>query len=237
MPESGEVQVTKSTGYCGWSTALEKKKESQNLKGGNQEIKLPITHFQIKTTKLSPGTMAIFRSKSGKQVEYEDQSERDYKMHTANVHDPILTAVNEAQPFEQAAERNIGRKPSYLSQDSSDLKDIFGHSITQSDMSNPTRSRNERPLDTIRAFEYAITGDMTYKDLLETNRLGWGFHEDFSHYNLVPGQHGQQDQQEYSRPTANFDSQPMYNAQNYSASSLKKNEPKKKKGLFGRKKK
>ena len=30
-------------------------------------------------------------------------------------------------------------------------------------MSNPTRSRNERPLDTIRGFEYAITGDVSFE--------------------------------------------------------------------------
>lgn len=194
--------------------------------------------------------MAIFRSKSGKEVEYEPQHVKDYKMHTANVHDPILTAVNEAQPFEQAAERNIGRKPSYLSQDSNDLKDIFGQGISQSDMSNPTRARNERPLDTIRGFEYAITGDLSYKDQLETNRLGWGFHEDFSHHNLIPGQAGVRGEgmmgssgngQDFSRPTINFDDQPMYSGQNYSASSLKNkgdgnNNKKKKKGLFGRKK-
>lgn len=191
--------------------------------------------------------MAIFRSKSGKEVEYETHNSRDYKMHTANVHDPILTAVNEAQPFEQAAERNLGRKPSYLSQDSADLKDIFGQSITQGDMSNPTRARNERPLDTIRGFEYAITGDLSYKDQLESNRLGWGFHEDFTHYNLVPGQHSNRSGQgvpqgqgdDYARPTINFDDQPMYNTQNYSASSLKqKNDKKKKKkkgGLFRKK--
>lgn len=178
--------------------------------------------------------MAIFRSKSGKEVEYQTHSERDYKTHTANVHDPILSAVNEAQPFEEAADRSFGRRPSYLSQDSSNLKDIFGQDINQSDMSNPTRSRNERPLDTIRGFEYAITGDMNYKDQLESNRLGWGFHEDFPFQNFS----NQNDQQQnfHERPTINFDSQPMYNAQNYSASDLKQKPQKKKKGLFGRKK-
>lgn len=187
--------------------------------------------------------MAIFRSKSGKTVEqYTPGDDKGYKMHTANVHDPILTAVNEAQPFEQAADQSFGRRPSYLSQESDNLKDIFGQQIGQSDMSNPTRSRNERPLDTIRGFEYAITGDTSYRDTLESNRLGWGFHEDFAYQNLshstrsddpTAGMSG-----DYGRPTINFDSQPMYTAQNYSASDLKqdKKADKKKRGLFGRKK-
>ncbi|KAI5958625.1 hypothetical protein KGF57_002470 [Candida theae] len=194
--------------------------------------------------------MAIFRSKSSNKTPQEghidvkitQQDQENYKVHTANVHDPILTAVNEAQPFEQAAQRDT-RRPSYLSHDSADLKDIFGQPIRQTDMSNPTRNRNERPLDTIRGFEYAITGDVNYRDQLESGRLGWGFHEDFPFYNLN-GQGGAQDdgtQQHMGgggRPVINFDEQPLYQAQNYSASSLQNDggKKKKKRGLFGRKK-
>lgn len=207
--------------------------------------------------------MAIFRSKSSNktpqkvddiQIKISSQDEQQYKMHSANVHDPILSAVQEAQPFEQAAHNGAegdpdARRPSYLSQDSHDLKDIFGQPIVQTDMSNPTRNRNERPLDTIRGFEYAITGDLTYRDQLESNRLGWGFHEDFPYYNLS-GQgndnnnlgYGNKDGSgnAYSRPVINFDEQPVYQAGNYSASSLQadqnKLQKKKKRGLFGRKK-
>lgn len=201
--------------------------------------------------------MAIFRTKStSQQQEFQNQKITDkdisqYKIHTANLHDPILSAVNEAQPFEQAADRTNDRRPSYLSQESGELKDIFGNSIQSGDMSNPTRSRNERPLDTIRGFEYAITGDMYYRDQLETNRLGWGFHEDFPYYNLQSGGnnngnninshegnlHGMQP------PVHQFTAggeQGIYQAGNYSATSLKNdsnNKKKKKKGgLFGRKK-
>ncbi|KAI5952176.1 hypothetical protein CANMA_005094 [Candida margitis] len=193
--------------------------------------------------------MAIFRSKSSNKTPQEgghmdvkltQKDEEQYKVHTANIHDPILTAVNEAQPFEQAAQRDT-RRPSYLSNDSADLKDIFGQPIRQTDMSNPTRNRNERPLDTIRGFEYAITGDMTYRDQLESGRLGWGFHEDFPYYNLNgQGGAGGQDEGQMGgsgRPVINFDDQPVYQAQNYSASSLQNDTGKKKKrGLFGRKK-
>ncbi|EEH10744.1 predicted protein [Histoplasma capsulatum G186AR] len=37
-------------------------------------------------------------------------------------------------------------------------KDIYGNPITDPDLSNPTRHRFERPLDTIRSFEAAIDG-------------------------------------------------------------------------------
>lgn len=188
--------------------------------------------------------MGIFRSNStrdakptmSQNMEYQSKSTNDYKLHSANVHDPILTAVNEQQPFEQANNNSRdARRPSYLSQESNDLKDIFGNSIRQGDMSNPTRSRNERPLDTIRGFEYAISGDLSYRDQLETLRLGWGFHDDFSYYNLANRNNG-----EVSRPTATFSSpngdQAIYQAGNYLASSLRP-DVKKKRGLFGRKKK
>ncbi|PGH14891.1 hypothetical protein AJ79_02754 [Helicocarpus griseus UAMH5409] len=38
-------------------------------------------------------------------------------------------------------------------------KDIYGNPITEPDLSNPTRHRFERPLDTIRSFEAAIDGN------------------------------------------------------------------------------
>lgn len=37
-------------------------------------------------------------------------------------------------------------------------KDLYGNVITDPDRSNPTRSRMERPLDTIRSFEAAAEG-------------------------------------------------------------------------------
>ncbi|MDC6270777.1 DUF2406 domain-containing protein [Acetobacter pasteurianus] len=198
--------------------------------------------------------MAIFRSKSSNKtpqnaddinIKISAKDEEHYKYHSSNTHDPILTAVNEEQPFEQAANRVDNRRPSYLSQDSTDLKDIFGQPIRQTDMSNPTRSRNERPLDTIRGFEYAITGDVTYRDQLESSRLGWGFHEDFPYYNLQGGSaQDQQNGEGMRRPVINFDDhqgqeQAVYQAGNYSASSLQADngkKQKKKRGLFGKKK-
>lgn len=195
--------------------------------------------------------MAIFRSKSSTENHpgvADVRPDKNTKMTSAQYgENRLLQAVNEAQPFEQANDHITGvdpngRRTSYLSQESANLKDVFGQPIQQGDMSNPTRSRNERPLDTIRAFEYAITRDLSYRDQLETQRIGWGFHEDFPYYNLQQQPQGQQQQQQpgFDRPVINFGSllaQPIYQAGNYSASSLKPETKKKKGGLFGRKKK
>lgn len=198
--------------------------------------------------------MGVFRSKSkgGDQVTNTNQipikitSEDvdEYKPNSA-VHDPILTAVNEQQPFEQAAQHD-NRRPSYLSQNSHELKDIFGAPIVQQDISNPTRSRNERPLDTIRSFEYAITGDLNYRNQLESHTLGWNFHDDFGgHMGAHQVQNQYNDLPANGNNTSGFNDfykppavdQPIYQAANYSASSLTNGEKKKKKkGLFGRKK-
>lgn len=45
-------------------------------------------------------------------------------------------------------------------------KDGLGNVITEPDLSNPTRSRWERPLDTIRSFEASIEGDYNRKSML-----------------------------------------------------------------------
>ncbi|ORY14984.1 hypothetical protein BCR34DRAFT_196150 [Clohesyomyces aquaticus] len=65
-------------------------------------------------------------------------------------------AMNEAQPIAAALE-----KPTLQSLRSFQHTDTHGQPIAEPDLSNPTRSRWERPLDTIRSFEAAI--DNEYK--------------------------------------------------------------------------
>jgi hypothetical protein len=65
-------------------------------------------------------------------------------------------AMNEAQPIAAALE-----KPTLQSLRSFHHNDANGNPIEEPDLSNPTRSRWERPLDTIRSFEAAI--DNEYK--------------------------------------------------------------------------
>lgn len=67
--------------------------------------------------------------------------------------DPSL-AMNEAEP---AAVQAYG-KTSLAPLRGIQHKDAFGNPIADPDRSNPTRSRWERPLDTIRSFEAAIDG-------------------------------------------------------------------------------
>ncbi|KAK3328877.1 hypothetical protein B0H66DRAFT_4958 [Apodospora peruviana] len=67
--------------------------------------------------------------------------------------DPTL-AMNEAEPAEVAATGKTSLAPLRNMQH----RDSFGNPIAEPDRSNPTRSRWERPLDTIRSFEAAIDG-------------------------------------------------------------------------------
>ena len=62
-------------------------------------------------------------------------------------------------------------------------KDIFGREIIERDRSNPTRPRDERPLDTIRGLEYQITGDKTWLTKLETEKFGFDVRPNF--YNNI----------------------------------------------------
>lgn len=106
------------------------------------------------------------------KLQITKDDERAYKVRTGSVHDPILQAVNEAQPFEEAAldQQLEGNSNSSLTRQSYNMMasnggfyDVFGKPIHQPDISNPTRARDERPLDTIRGFEYSITGDLSIK--------------------------------------------------------------------------
>ncbi|EMD94328.1 hypothetical protein COCC4DRAFT_131391 [Bipolaris maydis ATCC 48331] len=63
-------------------------------------------------------------------------------------------AMNELQPVAAALE-----KPTLQSLRSFQHTDSSGNPIVDPDLSNPTRSRWERPLDTIRSFEAAIDGE------------------------------------------------------------------------------
>lgn len=161
--------------------------------------------------------MAIFGKKNKKPAvdAITKEDEKRMKMRSQNLHDPILTAVNNAQPYE---EMNVHQRNSSLGDGL--LNDVFGRAIVDPDVSNPARSRNERPLDTIRAFEYAISQHPAIPEQLEGDRLGWGVRSDF--------------------PLANGRVPPPVQQQQAVYVAAKTAEPeKKKKGLFsfGKKKK
>ncbi|KAI5927636.1 hypothetical protein F4810DRAFT_273434 [Camillea tinctor] len=75
--------------------------------------------------------------------------------------DPRM-ALSEIEPAMQA---QVAGEVITLPLRSIQHKDAFGNPITDPDRSNPTRSRWERPLDTIRSFEAAIDGGYNRKSL------------------------------------------------------------------------
>ncbi|KAK4162131.1 meiotically up-regulated gene 9 protein [Cladorrhinum sp. PSN259] len=82
----------------------------------------------------------------------ETSAEKDAKRIHSKA-DPLL-AMQEAEPAQVAATV----KSSLASLRNVQHKDAWGNPIADPDRSNPTRSRWERPLDTIRSFEAAIDG-------------------------------------------------------------------------------
>lgn len=174
--------------------------------------------------------MGIFSRK--KKVE-EDMG----KLSSSDVHDPILTAIRDEEPFQMSANNHTNTQS--LSPQMQ-MRDIFGKPIEMPDMSNPTRPRNERPLDTIRAFEYACTGDEKLRDEMETPRLGWTTRSNFNSF-MTP--HFDSNPYAMVTPTSAPiapTSVPSSNAFSDSSNSQNSQEPtvlkKKRRGFFRRKK-
>lgn len=194
-------------------------------------------HFRKKSS--SSGGSDGHSGKSGHQptVKLSKEDAERLKVRTASVADPILDAVNEAQPFEQAADafqEGMNRK-SYLSFDGSQpLRDIFGQPIHQPDVSNPTRARDERPLDTIRGFEYAVSGDPSWGQQLETQQYGFRVRPDFPLFNSNPyGMNGESSMAQQQQQHQMYGEQAVYQAPAPNTGEKKK----KKKSFFSRKKK
>ncbi|KAL2022683.1 hypothetical protein VTK56DRAFT_4764 [Thermocarpiscus australiensis] len=95
--------------------------------------------------------------------------------------DPTL-AMQEAEPSEVAATVKSSLSPLRSIQH----KDAYGNPIADPDRSNPTRSRWERPLDTIRSFEAAIDGGYSNRRSIirpDTESGSWGPNRRTSYYN------------------------------------------------------
>lgn len=93
-------------------------------------------------------------SKSSKHERKESASEKRKTHYDPTTKANPNAAMNEAQPIAAALE-----KPTLQSLRSFQHTDTAGNLIADPDLSNPTRSRWERPLDTIRSFEAAIDGE------------------------------------------------------------------------------
>jgi len=179
--------------------------------------------------------MAIFSKRASKDSIGEmpkvvlTKKDKHIKTASSEIHDPILTAIRDAQPFEVSNEHNSNAGLSPQGR----YRDIFGNIITNPDQSNPTRLRDERPLDTIRAFEFAYTGDERLRDEMETQRLGWSTRRDFN-----PMPTFQSNPYASSAPPINVSSSGL-NTSTFNGSHTRPlpEEKKPKRGFFGRKKK
>lgn len=98
-------------------------------------------------------------SGSGQQDLHETHEEKE-KLRLKTKADPSV-AMQEAEPSAVAR----SEKASLASIRAIQHRDAQGNPITDPDRSNPTRSRWERPLDTIRAFEAAIDGNYNRKSI------------------------------------------------------------------------
>lgn len=79
-------------------------------------------------------------------------------------------AINELQPWQ------VNQEKSRNALSSLNHKDIYGRPIAEPDLTNPTRSRWERPLDTIRSFQESIDRgyrQSTYEDPPQPTSTQW----------------------------------------------------------------
>lgn len=128
--------------------------------------------------------MGLFGKKKSSQKDSNEGYGHEKLPSSSEMHDPILKAVQEEQPFQQANDHHgASMTPSGR------LRDIYGNIVDNADLSNPARQREERPLDTIRSFEFQTTGDERLKDTYETGNLGFRPRDNFSsmpHYESNP---------------------------------------------------
>ncbi|KAI1142909.1 hypothetical protein F5Y05DRAFT_135867 [Hypoxylon sp. FL0543] len=130
-----------------------------------QQVQAPQPTEPQKSERIRPKSRAFsFRSdKSQKSANshnhhkadlHETSAEKEAKRPHGKT-DPTL-ALRESEPAMEAQTKGVINA---ISLRSLQHKDVYGNPITDPDRSNPTRSRSERPLDTIRAFEAAIDGE------------------------------------------------------------------------------
>ncbi|OOG00181.1 hypothetical protein ASPCADRAFT_204070 [Aspergillus carbonarius ITEM 5010] len=91
-------------------------------------------------------------SSSSKKIQISESAEEKHRRQLHSKADPSV-AMNEAQPNLVALEQSTLGSLRTMQH-----KDQYGNIITDPDLSNPTRPRFERPLETIRSFEAAIYG-------------------------------------------------------------------------------
>jgi hypothetical protein len=106
-------------------------------------------------------------SGSGTKINLHESHEEKQKRRLTTKADPSM-ALSEAEPSAVAS----GVKSSLASIRAIQHRDAQGNPIADPDRSNPTRSRWERPLDTIRSFEAAIDGNYSRKSYMRPESEG-----------------------------------------------------------------
>uniref|UniRef100_A0A093VBX3 Uncharacterized protein C19C7.04c n=1 Tax=Talaromyces marneffei PM1 TaxID=1077442 RepID=A0A093VBX3_TALMA len=126
----------------------------------------------------------------GGKISLQETPEEKAKRVLHTKADPTL-AMNEAQPAMVATleKSNLGSLRSIQH------KDQYGNVITDPDLSNPTRPRFERPLDTIRSFEAAIDGSY------HSRRMSYATDASQSRPASYYGGNGNDYNQNYGRPS------------------------------------
>ncbi|KAL2386522.1 hypothetical protein RJZ90_000659 [Blastomyces dermatitidis] len=103
-------------------------------------------------------------SSSSKSEKTHKSSGSHHKMNLSETHEEkeasrLRTHADPSRAIQELQPSAVALQKSNLeSLRSVQHKDIYGNPITDPDLSNPTRHRFERPLDTIRSFEAAIDG-------------------------------------------------------------------------------
>ncbi|TGZ81977.1 hypothetical protein EX30DRAFT_371172 [Ascodesmis nigricans] len=96
----------------------------------------------------SSSTKKKERKAAQKQLKSMEKARKSKVVDTRNI-DPTK-AITELQPWQLSNEHN-SKSLSQLRH-----KDIWGNDIKEPDLTNPTRNRWERPLDTVRGFQECI---------------------------------------------------------------------------------
>ncbi|KAG7137996.1 hypothetical protein HYQ45_004850 [Verticillium longisporum] len=146
--------------------------QQQQLQQLQQQIRQPpaaqIAHQQkpSKSRTFSFGSGKSRRS-STSHPKYDDTHETSAEKESHRLHskaDPTM-AISEAEPAAVQAMTKSSLAPLRAIQH----RDSYGNAIADPDRSNPTRSRWERPLDTIRSFEAAIDGGYSRKSMIRSD--------------------------------------------------------------------
>ncbi|KAK8082767.1 hypothetical protein PG996_001548 [Apiospora saccharicola] len=130
-----------------------RRRQSQQAPQQSSHTAEPSQYKNQKSIRPKSRAFSFHSDKSHKTDLHETSAEKESKrLHTKA--DPTL-AMQEMEPSAVAAHQSRRALPSMSE---IEWRDATGTPITEPDRSNPSRSKWERPLDTIRSFEAAIDG-------------------------------------------------------------------------------